>query len=309
MPRIIVLPLDGSNISARAIPFAEGIARAAGSRLALVRSTRAGRLGDLGADPFGETTAAEAEADLNAVADHLKAGGVRVETSVSDMDPAAAIVRAADERQADIIVMSTHGRSGLRRAVFGSVADQVLRTTITPVLLVPPDAHYRINPPCTIVVALDGSKQAEAAIPPALDLAEALRGQVRLIRATDPPTYWLTDGQAADREPDAGSGADLARQYLETVAERWTSKNVDISGYVTDGAADEVIVEAARDSRAGAVAMATHGRTGLARLVIGSVTERVLHEASVPLLLVHPGRDRQSGDRGPSAGSGPDRVA
>ena len=245
--------------------------------------------------------AAEAEADLNAVADHLQAGGVWVETSVSDADPAAAIVQAADERQADIIVMSTHGRSGLRRAMFGSVTDQVLRTTTTPVLLVPPDARYRINPPCTIVVALDGSKLAEAAIAPALDLAEALRGHVRLIRATDPPTYWLTEGQAADRVPDAGSGADLARQYLEAVSERWKSKNVDVSGYVVDGAADEVIVEAARDSRAGAVAMATHGRTGLARMVIGSVTERVLHEASVPLLLVHPGRNGQSGARGTPA--------
>src|SRR5881275_781286 len=144
MPRIIILPLDGSDLSACAIPFAAGIARASGSTLALVRSTRAGRLGALGANPFGETMAAEAESDLNAVADQLKGDGVQVETSVSDTDPAAAIVHAAEERQADIIVMSTHGRGGLRRAMFGSVADQVLRTTATPVLLVPPDARYRI---------------------------------------------------------------------------------------------------------------------------------------------------------------------
>lgn len=302
MPRTILLPLDGSATSALAIPFAEGIARAAGARLVLIRSVRQATIGELGSDPFKEPIAAEAEAELSVVAERLRAGGLEVETRVSDADAGEAIVQGAARAEADLIVMSTHGRSGLRRAMYGSVADQVLRTTTAPVLLVPPTAQYRMNPPCKIVVALDGSQLAEAAIAPAFDLAEALHGHITLVRATEPPTYWLKEGKAADRVADAGSEADLARQYLETVADQWKSKTVDVSGYVTDGAADEVIAAAARNSRTGAVAMATHGRTGVARMVIGSVTERVLHGVSVPLLLVHPVHEAQPGHRATRAG-------
>src|SRR5437867_415228 len=176
MPRTILLPLDGSSTSAVAVPFAEGIARAAGARLILVRSVRRGRLGELGTDPFNEATAAEAEAELNVVRDRLKAAGLEVEASISDDDAGAAIVQAAKRTAADIIVMSTHGRSGLRRAMYGSVADQVVRTATIPVLLVPPTAQYRMNSPCRIIVGLDGSELAEAAISPAIDLAAPLRG-------------------------------------------------------------------------------------------------------------------------------------
>jgi nucleotide-binding universal stress UspA family protein len=301
MPSTILLPLDGSVTAALAIPFAEGIARAAGARVVLIRSVRQAKIGELGTDPFKEPIAAEAEAELNVVAERLRAGGLEVEARVSDSDAGDAIVQGAAEVEADLIVMSTHGRSGLRRAMSGSVAEQVLRMTALPVLLVPPTAQYRMNPPCKIVVALDGSALAEAAIAPAFDLAEGLRGSITLIRAAEPPTYWRISGKTADRVPAPGSAADLARHYLETVAERWKSKAVDVSGYVTDGAADEAIAEAARDSRAGAVAMATHGRTGLARMVVGSVAERVLHEVSVPLLLVYPGPGGEPADRAANA--------
>jgi nucleotide-binding universal stress UspA family protein len=303
MRKTILLPLDGSATAALAIPFAEGIARAAGARVVLIRSVRQAKIGELGTDPFEEPIAAEAEAELNVVAERLRAGGLEVEARVSDSDAGEAIVQGAAEVEADLIVMSTHGRSGLRRVMYGSVADQVLRMTAVPVLLVPPTAQYRMNPPCRIVVALDGSQLAEAAIAPAFELAEGLRGSITLVRATESPTYWRTEGEAADRVADSGSEADLARQYLETVADQWKSKSVDVSGYVTDGAADEAIAEAARVGRAGAVAMATHGRTGLARMVTGSVTERVLHEVSVPLLLVHPDREEQRAGRTVSAGA------
>jgi nucleotide-binding universal stress UspA family protein len=297
VPKTIVLPLDGSETSGRAVPFAEGVARATGAALALVRGVRGGRIGDLGSDPFRDADEAEAQEQLSAVSDRLRTAGLQVSETVSDADPADAIVQAAERSRADIIAMATHGRTGLRRTMYGSVAEQVLRGTTIPVLLVSPSALYRMNPPCTIVVALDGSELAEAALSPAFALARALRGRVILVRAAEAPTYWLMGADAEGRVPEPGSEADHARRYLEDVAER-IKPAVEVTGYVTDGSADEVVIAAAREHHAGLVAMATHARTGIARMMVGSVTERVLREASIPLLLVHPGRNIEAGARG-----------
>ncbi len=300
MLKTILVPLDGSVASELAVPFAEGISRATHAKLVLIRAVRQTVSFALGADPFREALAAYAERELKEVAGRLAEGGLEVEAQVWDGDAGPAIVEAAEKLRADIIVMSTHGRTGLGRALYGSVADQVLRTASVPVLLVPPTAQYRMNPPCKIVVPLDGSDLAESALGPAIELAELLRGQVVLVRATEPPTYWVVDEDSAETTPDHGSEAEGARRYLEDIAGRYSRVNVEVSGWATDGAAEEVIIEATRDFHAGVIAMATHGRTGLKRVVMGSVAQQVLQNTSVPLLLVHPATDGHRNDDGPA---------
>lgn len=300
MLKTILVPLDGSVTSELAVPFAEGIARAARAKLILIRAVRQTVSFTLGADPFRETLAAYAERELKEVAGRLTEDGLEVESHIWDADAGPGIVEATAKLQADIIVMSTHGRTGVSRAMYGSVADQVLRTASVPVLLVPATAQYRLNPPCKIVVPLDGSDLAEAALGPAIDLAEALRGQVVLVRATAPPTYWVVNEDSAEKTPDPGSGAEEARRYLEDISGSYARGPVEVSGYVTDGAAEDVIIEAARDYHAGAIAMATHGRTGLSRVMMGSVAQQVLQNASVPLLLAHPASGGQRDAGGPA---------
>ena len=131
--RRLLVPLDGSKLAERALPHAEHLARCAGAEVTLlfVQRPEEGRGADGSAMP----------SYLDAVAAGLRGAGVRAQVRVREGHPAQEIAQEADEGAADLVVMSSHGRGGLARWVFGSVADQVLRTSPTPVLLVPAAVH------------------------------------------------------------------------------------------------------------------------------------------------------------------------
>src|SRR5581483_1003694 len=133
----IVLPLDGSDLAARALPFASYLARALPAKLLLVRATLAHALPGVAPGPAQLAATDHAEVELDAMAAQLRAQGLAAEPHVYYDEAPAAIADAAQRHQAGLIVMSTHGRGGLGRWVFGSVADAVLRTAEVPVLLVP----------------------------------------------------------------------------------------------------------------------------------------------------------------------------
>jgi nucleotide-binding universal stress UspA family protein len=293
MVNTILVPVDGSAMSELAVPFAEAIARAGATKAKVILMRACAPL--LGtADEYPGSQAAQAEKELEEIA-HRMADGLQTEWHVISGDPAQSIVHAAEDFKAQLIVMSTHGRGGLSRAMYGSIADQVVRRTSTPVLLVPPGAKNRMHPPCKILVALDGSDLAEAALDPAIDLAQALRGRVVLVRATESPTYWTLEA-SGERTADPGSEAEAARKYLDDVAVRYARPGVELSGHVTDEAPEEAILGAARDHDVGTIAIATHGRSGLLRMALGSVAQQVLHRTTLPVLLVQPSaRFRRAG--------------
>jgi nucleotide-binding universal stress UspA family protein len=135
----ILVPLDGSDLAEAAIPAAVESAASRSSTLLLVRAAEA-RKTLPGADPIDAQIAAvrEAEAYLDPVKARLEQQGLRVETHVWYGPAASAIMAAANLHKPDLIVMSTHGRSGLGRLIFGSVAESVLRGTTVPILLIRP---------------------------------------------------------------------------------------------------------------------------------------------------------------------------
>jgi nucleotide-binding universal stress UspA family protein len=179
----------------------------------------------------------------------------------------AAIVRAAQKHHVDLVCMTTHRWSDVDRWLNGSVMDAVLRETNLPLLVVPPDSTAEWSVPSgPVLVALDGSPTAEAVLPIATDLATVIGAPICLIRV--------------DRDLVA------AASYLAEVRSRIPCCTVDTT--VASGAAATAITVAARDERAPLIAMATHGRTGLERLVLGSVATHVLHEAGMPVLLIRP---------------------
>ena len=159
--RRIVLPLDGSDLAHRAVPFAARLAKTTGQTLLLLRAV----------DPIGSTNAADtdllvqdAAAALDASAQALSAQGLRVETLVVNDPPDVAILDAAADADTGLIVMSTHGRGGLDRWLHGSVADAVLRESPVPVLVIPSlgRAQWGDAPP-KVLVTLDGSDRSRAA--------------------------------------------------------------------------------------------------------------------------------------------------
>ncbi len=153
MYELILVPLDGSELAETALPHAEEIARRFQARVLLLRAVvsahqvvaetatpDAPRLSLDVAQRRQEAEVEAAEGYLGSISHRLVAAGLRVETQVAEGPPAAAILEYAAEAHVSLIVMSTHGRGGLRRLVFGSVADEVLRSSHLPVLLLRPQS-------------------------------------------------------------------------------------------------------------------------------------------------------------------------
>jgi nucleotide-binding universal stress UspA family protein len=149
-------------------------------------------------------------------------------------------------------------------------------------------------------VPLDGSALAEAALAPAAALAGSLRARLLLLRAVEPPVItgaaYATGHAYADYDPVAALGE--AQGYLEGVARGLRERGLTAEVEAAEGLAAATIARVARERGAGLIAMGTHGRSGLGRLVLGSVATTTLHQAPVPLLLVRPGQARPPQDGG-----------
>jgi len=227
--------------------------------------------------------------------------------------PADEILRFADENKVDLILMATHGRSGIKRWTMGSVADKILRATKIPVWLVRagiPEEIVHGQWPTTILLPLDGSEQAESVLPHAETLAKQ-RGieqvDVVLLRVCEPPSrpsYYLAEPgvtYAPLSEPEAieshinwqkylddemVKSKQAAEKYLEKIKKRFQDSNISVRSEILEGRAAEEIVEYANKNPFNLIVMSTHPRSGLRRLVYGSVTENVLQGVNRPVLLV-----------------------
>lgn len=310
----VLVPLDGSERAERALPVVERIARHSGCSITLLQVvSRPAPL--IGIYMPQSPAASLIEGDIVAAREYLThvaewplLQGLRVEITVEIGAPAAVIAEAAEAAGADLIVLCSHGRTGAVRWMAGSVAEQVSRQVSIPVLVlrehgpVPrvPDTGGDQALRLRALVPLDGSSFAEAALEPAAALMLALAGigeaAIHLVVVLPPadadahtiPEHPALQGtriylmRVADRlraiHPrltvgwSIEAGHDAAR-VLPVVAETEGSANL---GPVADASAYDLI------------AMATHGRTGAARWALGSVTQRVLHHTTLPLLVVHP---------------------
>jgi nucleotide-binding universal stress UspA family protein len=286
----ILLPLDGSPLAEQALPYATSLAQRAGARLMLVRATQAQSLLDVDTSDAEGGVVSRAEHELEATAARLRDIGHDVDGYVYYERPVLAILDAAQRHQVDLIVMSTHGRSGLGRMVYGSVADDVLRHATVPVLLVPAliDHAWPTDRPLTVLVPLDGSELAETAIESAGLLAERLGARLHLLQVVQPPAYPLYGDGYVYVPFDDEAERDSARQYLETLAEKLASQGQQATFEVATGQPGTVIARVAGEQQADVIAMATHGRGGLARLVLGSIATATLQRAHVPLLMTRP---------------------
>jgi nucleotide-binding universal stress UspA family protein len=285
----ILVPLDGSPLAEQALPYAERLTEALSARLILSRVLPLSVLQPAEADL---ASADEARAYVLRVGDRLTTNGRLVEMTTPWGEPAAEILEQARSAQADLVVMATHGRSGPGRWLYGSVADEVLRHASVPVILVPRDsaAPWSADRSPRILVPLDGSELGEAALGPAQKLAARLRAEIVLLQVIPFPPYELYPGAVAAYleafDPDAQ--VVQANQYLAQTAQRLrpTISQVRIRAELGKPAA--LIAQVAVAEQADLIVMATHGRTGVARLVLGSIATATLQHASIPLMFVRP---------------------
>jgi nucleotide-binding universal stress UspA family protein len=299
----ILVPLDGSELAERALPYATRLARAVDGRVTLVRASWVYPFQyaqDTDELPRDAQRVTEELADAAAT---LRRQGVAVETHLASGEPHKVIEDAARGRRADLIVMSTHGRGGLGRWVYGSVAAEVLRHAGASVLLVPAacDHEWPTDRRLRVLVPLDGSDLAEEVLTGASALAAATGAELVLVRVVDPGRARPTGVQIVSAPPsyvvayqhDPEAELTHARHYLEDVAERLHGAAPVRSVRAEVGAPSATIAAVARDEGVDLIAMATHGRGGLSGLLMGSTAAATLQRAGVPVLLVRPAAARQ----------------
>ena len=262
MPRTIIVPLDGSEFAERALTPAHVLARQSGASLVLAMS----RLGGV-EDP---------ERYLQSAAEGAGISSARSVVS-ADVLAATAIPMLATTEPDPVVCMATHARRGAGVALFGSIAEEVLRGTDVPLVLVGPSVEKTHDRFGELIVCLDGLQAAAAILPAATTAACDLELEL-----------WLVEVVHPNRRYDAGpiDTDTLESTTLQRVARGIEGRHVKVSWETLHG--DDpaaAIVDFAKTSPSPLIAMTTHGRTGLARVVAGSVTISVVHHAPCPVLI------------------------
>ncbi len=293
--RLLVL-LDGSPLAETAVPIAAQLARLVAGKLTLLHiverhaPTEVHHVRHL-------ASVAEANAYLDDVAQRSFLVDLRVDTHVHTNavnDVTRSIVEHAAELQADLIVMCTHGRSGPRRFLFGSIAQQVIAHGTTPVLLIPP--RLSEHPPQfnlrQIVVPLDGDPDHEQGLPVAIGLAQISHAAIHLVVVV-PKIETLKDEKAATGKllPIATTAIlDMqqsdASEYLQDQIAHVKDSGVSLMSEVSRGDPAEVVIESARRANADLIVLGTHGKTGMDAFWSNSITPKVSDQSPAPVLLV-----------------------
>jgi nucleotide-binding universal stress UspA family protein len=300
--RSVLVPLDGFPFAEQALPWAVAIARAARARLrlALVHQVPSPPpLDEASTRLYVQIEVALRKSQgeyLRRIAERIRREHkVQVAKAMLDGPPAPALRDYVRDIGVDLVVMTTHGRGGIERAWLGSVADQLVRSLEIPLLLIRPKESAAPALPIVeeILVPLDGSRRAEAALPAAVAMASLLGARLALVQAvqpvmiaTDPPTSFP---MGFDEELTALQRGE-AQDYLDGMAEQVTGLGVPASAAaVLGGGAFETIQAAAQAPGTGMVALATHGRGGWRRLVLGSVADKLVRAGDHPVLVTRPG--------------------
>lgn len=227
---------------------------------------------------------------LDNIVPKVTAFGLECETRILEGDPVDAILAEADPSDIALIVIATHGRTGIARLRLGSVGDKLIKNCLCPRLVIGPNveidlASYDLT---SVLVPLDGSKASELAVPIARYLAKVCEAQVDLIRAV-PPSYAVADVGMGGAIDLSGPMLEEAGNYLARIEGKFGG--LKVTRNVVTGSPDEAIIEHMKNSKNDLVVMASKGRTGVARAFMGSTAERVLHGPD-PVLVFEPGEDQ-----------------
>ena len=289
----ILVPLDGSVSAEIALPFAEEVAAKSNASIALVTATGSGSE-DL--YPLFRSYLERISEKMRASLASYGTAAAVTDRSVVSGSPADAILRYADEINADLVVMAGRGSTGPGPWMLGSIATRVTIASQIPVLVVKTTAEKTAIEQKKIfkriLVPLDGSAAGEAALPVTQELARIMASELILFHVVQPAATWVGYGMGASyvaiQEPENVKAAALA--YLESVRKRVSSKGLSVNTVLEDGAPAERILEYSRNEAVDVIAISTHGRSGVSRWVFGSVTQKVLQFAQPAVLVVHAGK-------------------
>lgn len=299
MSRRILVPIDGSPFSERALTLAVPLAQQHDASLVLVLANPLPpRVQDAAASPVQDASGARdvrehLRSQLERVARRIATrDGVTTATQFREGPVLDEIEAAIADVSAAMVVMATHGRGGVSRLWLGSTTDALLRRCTVPVFVTRSARKWTLTTATEpffprVLVALDGSALAEEALERTISLIGESTGEFVLVRVEDAPiaavsSTWVSEATVRVREG-----------YLEPLAERFRSDQRTIrTRAVVHHDPARAILDTAKEEHAFAIALATHGRTGVRRAMIGSVADKVIRGASVPVLVCPPASGR-----------------
>lgn len=262
----VLVPLDGSRLSEEVLGPVVKLLKRSDGQLILFHAVTPSEYFSVTATQYIEQERRRSAAYLQELAERVGKEGIGVQERVVTGEASREIVAEARRSHADLIAMSSHGRSGVREWAFGSVAERVLRTTNVPVLVFRGNVGRTYEPRKT-VIALDGSEEALEVVLPAAEIASAFKGTVSLLHAgkQQPPSLPLA----------------------EKVLER---HHIPFQARLLPGEPAPAILGAAKDENADLLAFTTTGKTKRDHIFFGKVAEEILKSSGLPLLVVHTGK-------------------
>jgi nucleotide-binding universal stress UspA family protein len=296
----ILIPIDGSYFAECALPYARLLARATGARihLVMVHEPVPALVGMGEMPPLIELDESSKDQERNYLAqlsgDLLHDGLPLVEFRELEGAPGPVLCEEAERVEADLVIMATHGRGAMGRLWLGSVADYMVRHLTIPVLLVHPDRLQPAIPPSlhSFLVALDLSKDSESILEPVIRLAQLTQGHVTLVHVIEPVIGAVTMGLpfAAPIPVELFEEQRItAQRKLDRIADVLRERGLSVCARLIDAANAAVgLLEVLEDKRYDVIAMTTHGRGGVRRLLLGSVADKVIRGASKPVLVIRP---------------------
>ena len=308
MYRRIIVPLDGTSDSVEALNLAVHIAQQSSCPIELVRIAFAkGYDSDVYdvAVRSAETSELRREAgeSLQRIATAVEAQGVRTVATVLDGPVPTVLAEHVESSGAELLVMTTHDRGRLERLLIGSIAEKVVRHIHVPALLVHVDqgAAALLEPGRTkhMLITLDGSAFGAQVIPHAARLASLLRADITLLTVIEPRLaaasiatetgYAPSITHTPSMEADGADASELGSRVLEDTAESLRRGGLSVHTVVIpSGHPSRAIAEYVQEHHIDLIAMTTHGRGALGRLVAGSTSQAVLRGTRTPILLVRP---------------------
>jgi len=297
MYRLIMVPLDGSRFAESAVPLALSVSRRTGAPVHLV--TVQEPIPSFAYDQWESAAEDWSRAYLdNAVERVRPLAGAAVTATLLAGHVADVLEQEAQSRGADLVVMATHGRGAFSRAWLGSVADAFLHHTRRPVLLVRPD-EGEAEPDLTadpsfgrMLVPLDGTELSESVLEHAVSFASLFQTTLHLVRVVPYPIQFTSPYLPHTMQMNqqfVTEAKEAAEVYLAAHAERLRARGHTVETSVVSVAQPgHGLLTEVTDTRCDLVAMATHGRAGLTRAILGSTADKVVRGSHTPILLYRP---------------------
>ncbi len=227
-------------------------------------------------------------------AGELQSLGIKASQLVTQGNPADEILDFAEKNDIGLIIISTHGRTGISHWALGSIASKVLQRSRIPVLLIrstESEAVVSEKELRKILLPLDGSQFAEAIIPCVEGLAEGMDSEVMLLKVVEPtePPRWATSGAWPEWEKDFIAKMEKeAKHYLSERESALRNKGMKVGSASLLGKPTQTILQYAEDNSVSLIALATHGFSGITKWAYGSVASRIIEGSSKPVLLMRP---------------------